>query len=115
MTKKENGNLNHVDINDFCAIVSDKKLKGSGLVRGDVVMVAAFKPAPTSKKDPYIQRIFALVFLVKDNELQVPKDDNENKAYLIDPRTLETLPEDQQEAMLLMIKRQYGYEDTTTH
>lgn len=97
--------------NDFCLIASDKKLKGSGLKRGDVVMIASFRPAPVSAKDPYLQRVFAIVFLSRDGLLQVPHDDNDYKAYLIDPRSLELLPDEEQEGMLELLRKQYGVSD----
>lgn len=100
-----------VNVNDFCLVVSAKKMKGSGLKQGDVVMVGGHKPVPISAKDPYLQRICVVVFKV-DGELQVPREDNEYKAYLVDPRNLEILPDEEQAQLLEMLKKQYGQEDT---
>lgn len=82
---------------DYCLVVNDKTMKGSGLFRGDAVLVTGLKVAPVSKKDPYLQRIYAHVIKVaQDGHHFVPSEDNDNMIYLVDPRNLEKLPEDDQ-------------------
>lgn len=102
-----------IGTNDFCIVVSDKKLKNSGLKRGDVVMVAGVKPAPIKKSDPYLQRIFVVGLRFDGDNLQVPKEDNDFLAYLIDPRNLEKLPDEEQLILVEKINKQYGYYDDT--
>lgn len=97
-----------IQINEFGLIVSDKKLKGSGLRRGDVVYVAALKPAPMSRKDPYVQRIFALVLKAVNGVPLVPKDDNDYRAYMIDPNNLEILPDEEQLVLTENMHKNYG-------
>lgn len=111
MTTKA-GNL--IAPNDYCLVVSDKKLKGSGLKRGDLVYVGAVKPAPASKKDPYLQRIFAVVFLSDVGIVRIPKENNDYKAYLVDPRSLEKLPEEEQEVLQDHLRRHYEEQHATT-
>lgn len=93
---------------DFAIVVNDKKMKGSGLSRGDMVMITGLKPAPVKKSDPYLQRIFVVSVKVDEGKPLVPKDGNDYKAYLIDPRNLEKLPEDKQEQLKEDLKHLYG-------
>lgn len=77
---------------DFCRVVGRKKLKGSGVELGETVYVVSLKPAPEKKSDPYLQRIYVLVLKVTpEGEVLVPKDNNDFKAILMDPRNLEVL------------------------
>ena len=80
-----------IKVMDFCRVVSDKKLKGSGLVRGDIVVVAGVDNVPASRQDPYLLRTVVRVLRVVDGEIQYPKEGNENKIYLIDPRSVEII------------------------
>ncbi|MCA9380669.1 hypothetical protein KC678_00195 [Candidatus Dojkabacteria bacterium] len=93
---------------DYCWVVSDKKMKGSGLKKGDLVLVTGTKVAPISKIDPYLQRIFVITVLVKDGEIRLPKSDNHYRAYLVDPRNLEKVDEDTQKWAEENLKKQYG-------
>lgn len=85
-----------IKVNDFVTIVSAKKMKGSGLNNGDILMIAALKVAPASKKDLYLQRIYAVGMKMVNQILQVPSDTNEFQAYLIDPRNVQKLSEEDQ-------------------
>lgn len=103
-----------IKVNEFAVITSAKKMKRSGLSNGDVVMVAATKVAPASAKDPYLQRIYVVALRFVDNILCLPNENNDYNAYLIDPRNLERLPDEEQQQLLEMLKKQYGQEDTAT-
>lgn len=111
MTTQLNGDL--LQANDFCTVSSNRKLKGSGLQTGDIVMVATHKVAPVSAKDPYLQRVYVVVLLFKEDKLLVPNETNEYKAFLVDPRNLTKLSADQQKEFYEKLKIQYGHSDTT--
>lgn len=91
---------------DFCYISSDKKLKGSGLSKGEVVMVTGLKTVPVKKNDPYVQRILTVVVRVKDDKLQLPGENNDYKAYLVDPRSLTKIEDSSKYTEI--INNQYG-------
>ena len=100
-----------INSGDYVYIVNDKKLKGSGLDRGDVVYVTGTKVAPVSAKDPYLQRVYIHCIFVKHNgEHLVPKEDNDHVLYLIDPRNVEPLDEEGTEFYRQKLKEQYGHE-----
>jgi len=79
---------------DYCWVISDKKMKGSGLYRSDMVMVTGVKPVPASKKDLYLQRLLVIVVKVDDEKVLIPSQDNDYRAYLVDPRNLEKVDEE---------------------
>lgn len=93
---------------DYCKVVSDKKLKGSGLQRGDRVLITSVKPVPAKKSDPYLQRLVVVVLKVEEEQVLVPKDGNEHKAYLVDPRNLEKVPEEERVKLEENLKLLYG-------
>lgn len=74
---------------DFALVVSDKKLKGSGLSRGDEVLVMSSKDIATKSGDPWLKRTMLIVALVKEDKVLIPKDGNDHKAYVVDPRNLQ--------------------------
>lgn len=86
---------------DFCVTSSRKGLRGSGLELGQKVLVVGVKPLPEKRNDPYLQRIYSLVVLVEDDKICLPNadegvGDNGYRTYLIDPRCLTKLGEDDQ-------------------
>ena len=100
----------------YCVAVSRKKLKGSTIEVGDYVYVADVKVAPISKDDPYLQRVFVLVIKVdKDtgkhyipnNSKPSEEGDDGNKIYLVDPRGLELLGEDEVKRMVEAVNSEY--------
>lgn len=93
---------------DFCRVVSAKKLKGSGLNMGDVVMVLGTKQVPASSKDPYLTRTLVIVAIVTKDELLIPKETNSYVTYLVDPRSLEKLNEDDMKLYEAIIQKTYG-------
>ena len=97
---------------DYCWVVSDKKLKDSGLTKGDMVLVTGTKVVPASRKDLYLQRVLVVVVLVKDDKVLLPNEENEHKAYLVDPRNLEKVDEEVSKCVEENLKKQY---QTTTH
>lgn len=77
---------------DYVFIVNDKKLKGSGLNRGDIMLVTGTKQVPASSKDEYLSRDILVTIKVDSNGTHlIPKEGSEDKAYLVDPRNVERL------------------------
>lgn len=103
-----NKKIDTINTMDFCWVLSDKKMKGSGLVRGDLVLVSGLKVVPASTKDPYLQRVLCVVILVKDDKLHLPSEDNDYKAYLVDPRNLGKVDEDTLKWAHQLLNDQYG-------
>ena len=93
---------------DYCWVTNDKKMKGSGLKRGDMLLVTGTRVAPATNRDPYLQRIFVVAVKVVDGLLLMPKDDNEHKAYLVDPRNLSKVPDNLQKFMQEAAEKQYA-------
>lgn len=96
-----------LSVNDFALVVSSKKMKGSGLNNGDVLLISGIRPAPVSVKDPYLQRIYVIALRFINGLLQVPTDENEFKAYMVDPRNLERLPDEEQAVLTDKLRKQY--------
>lgn len=94
---------------DYAFVVNDKKMKGSGLVRGDLLMVTATKVAPVKKSDPYLQRVYVLAIKVVDGEHQVPGEGNDYLQYMVDPRNLEKANEKTAKDMQVALEAQYAY------
>lgn len=80
---------------DFARVVSDKKMKGSGLSRGDVVFIASRKELPILHNDPYLLRIYVIVAKVVDGLPQLPREDNDHLMITVDPRNLEKVNEEE--------------------
>lgn len=94
---------------DYVFIVSDKKLKGSGLVRGDLMLVTGTRQVPASAKDPYLSRELLLAVRVeKGGTHQIPKETNEYKVYMIDPRNVEKLDDISSKLYSDLLLLQYG-------
>lgn len=100
--------MNPLKTMDYCRVVSDKKLKDSGLIRGDRVLITSIKPVPAKKSDPYLQRLIVVVLKVEDDKVLVPKDGNEYKAYLVDPRNLEKVSDEERAKLEESLKLLYG-------
>lgn len=86
---------------DLCVTSSRKGLRNSGLKLGQEVVVAGTKTLPEKRSDPYLQRIYVIVMLYEDGEVKIPNNetgdkDNGYRSYLIDPRCLTKLPEEDQ-------------------
>lgn len=96
---------------DFCVTSSRKGLRGSGLNLNQTVLVVGTKPLPEKRSDPYLQRIYMLVVLVSDGKVCIPnsdvgENDNGYRTYLVDPRCLTKLgEEDQVELVKLLGKK----------
>ena len=74
---------------DYAQTTSKKGLKGSGLDVGETVLVIATKAIPTRKDDPYVRRMYVVCVRVdKDGFHHMPKEDTDDKAFLVDPRCL---------------------------
>lgn len=93
---------------DFGRIVSSKKVKDSGLGMGDVVLVMGTRVVPASRKDPYLNRTLVVVSKVEGGLIQIPKDNNNYKAYLIDPRSLEKIEGEEFDKLNEEREKQFG-------
>lgn len=94
---------------DVCRVISDKKLKGSGLERGDVLLIISETWSQATRSDPYLQRKWVKAALFKDGEVQIPNPEkNEYVAYLLDPRSLEQVSEEEKAEFDELINIQYG-------
>lgn len=74
-----------VKVMDLATVVSDRKLKGSGLSRGDVVVVVGTEMVPATKRDLYLQRVLINVAKFEDHKIL------EDQIYKIDPRSVEKI------------------------
>jgi hypothetical protein len=102
MTKK-------INVMDYVYIVSAKKLKGSGLERGQIMLVTGTKSVPASTRDTYLTReLVVTIQVTQAGEHLVPKQNNEYRAYLIDPRNLSKVDEEMSEFLSTKLKEQYG-------
>lgn len=99
-----------IDKNDFCVVSTRKKIAGSTLSLGDVVLVIAMQMAQAKASDPYLRRVYALIVKVEDGVVLIPKDENEYKAILMDPKNLTRLSDEDQEKYNNLLKKQYGEE-----
>jgi len=89
-------------------VVSDKRLKGSGLSKGDEVMVIATKDVAFKKDDPYLKRTLMVVCRVVGGEVRVPKDGTEDKAIVVDPRSLELVSQERETELLAAFNAKYS-------
>lgn len=93
---------------DFCRVASRKETKGSDLEVGQLVLVASLKPLPIKKSDPYLQRIYSVVLILdEDGNVLVPNEENEHSSYLIDPRNLNKISDEEQEQLTEKINAIY--------
>lgn len=93
---------------DFCRVVSSKKLKGSGLSMGDIVMVAGTSQVPATHKDPYLMRTLMTVLVVEGGLPIIPSEENGKVALMVDPRSLEKVSDSVQQEYENAVKAQYG-------
>jgi hypothetical protein len=96
---------------DFAKVVSDKKLKGSGIQRGEVVFISSLKQLPEKKSDPYLTRTYVLVFKLGEDDVPlVPKEENDYQAIMVDPRNLEKVSDEEQAYYMKLIEERYSGE-----
>lgn len=88
---------------DFARVISAKKMKDTGLERGSLVLVMGTKQVPAKITDPYLLRILTVVAKVEGEEVQIPGEGNEYRAFLVDPRNLERVDEDEQEKLMALV------------
>ena len=93
---------------DFCVATSRKGLRGSGLEVGETGLVMATKPIPINKSDPYLQRIYVVLAAIRNGKVEIPGKENKHKAYLVDPRCLTQIEdEDKIKELKGLIEAQY--------
>lgn len=97
---------------DYAYTSSRKGLRGSGLDVGEKVLVVGTKALPEKRSDPYLQRIYVVVVRVVDGIHQIPnsgeeEEDNGFRSYLVDPRCLTRLDDEEQERLRDMLSEQY--------
>lgn len=87
-----------VKVGDFCTVVSNKRLKDSGLKTGDEVYVITQRALPVKRSDPYLQRVYSVVVKVsEEGSIMLPNsegEDNGNRSIIVDPRNLEKVSEE---------------------
>lgn len=109
MTKQ----FNMLNVMDYAYVVNSKKLKDSGLEVGQILMVSAIKPAPVKKSDPYLQRIYVLCAKVDEEGVhQIPTEDNDYSMYLVDPRSLQKVGEEETAELLKALHEQFKHDTT---
>lgn len=91
----------------FTSVVSNK-LREFGIKSGDEVMVLSYKTAPASADDPYLERKYALVVRVEGGEVMLPSDNNDYRAYLVDPRNFESLSDERVKTLNSDLRRQFA-------
>lgn len=91
----------------FARVVSDKKLKGSGLSRGDEVFIMSTKDVAFKRNDPYLLRRLMIVATIVGGKVIIPSDKNEAMAVVVDPRSLEYVGKERNEELLRLLKEQY--------
>lgn len=90
---------------DCCKVLSrksktDRGDKESDLEVGDLVIVARMVDIPVKKGDPYLKRSWANVLKFEtDGSLIIPSKDNDKVSYVVDPRNLEQLTEEEDAAL----------------
>lgn len=92
----------------FATVVSDKKLKGSGLSRGDEVWIMSTKDVAFTKKDPYLKRTLMIVAKVEQNVPLIPSDKNEYEAIVVDPRSLQLVSDEREAQLMEAVNAKYG-------
>ena len=101
----------------YCSVSSRKGLKGSTLEAGDYVYVTDLRVAPVKKDDPYLQRVFVMVVKVDSTtgyheipDNKMGENSNEHKIYMVDPRKLSVLPDDEAKRMVDLLNKAYDKE-----
>lgn len=84
---------------DFGRVSSNRKLRGSGLSAGDLVMVYAIGVAPAKKNDPYLQRVYVTVLKVDDDGTLPGVIGQERAGITLDPRNLTKVEENEQKEL----------------
>lgn len=93
----------------YVQVVSDKKLKGSGLERGDILLVTGTKLVPASRQDPYLMReILVTVYVEPNGNHHIPNSKSDYQAYLIDPRSVTKLNAELSAELNEHLVKQYG-------
>lgn len=95
--------MNLIKSMDYATITSKRLVKGSGLKVGQTVLVIGTRNLPIKQSDPYLSRVYAYVILVdNDGTHHMPnsgeagsEEDNGNRTYLVDPRSLTKLDEEE--------------------
>ena len=86
---------------DFCEIISED-LREYGLKRGNYVFIAGHQSLPMTAEDPYTQRInFMCHKSSRKGEV-----DMEAGFFLLDPKSLFRLPDEQIDSMLEVLNNQ---------
>ena len=95
---------------DHCTVVSDKKLKGSGLGKGDIVMVIGTTSVQDKASDPYLKRTYVSVIKVENGVHLMPTADPDDprKAILMDPRKLEVVSDEAHEMLNSLLTEQFS-------
>lgn len=96
---------------DYVTVTSRKLVKGSGLKVGQKALVIGTRVLPFKKSDPYLSRTYAYIILVDDDGThhmpnQGVEDDNGERTYLVDPRSLTKLDKEEAEKLAEAFKNE---------
>ncbi len=101
-----------IKVNTFVK-VRNKKLAAEGIAYGSVVYVASIQPFPISKSDQYTLRVKLFVHKLDGDVI-----DTKSGLYIIDPRSVKELSDEENEAFLEKARAQFLPEELeieTTH
>jgi len=87
--------MNLIQTMDYGVVTSRKLTKDSGLRAGDTVMVIGQKQLPEKRSDPYLTRTYVICIRVGGGKHQLPAEDNDYKSYLLDPRSLTKIEDEE--------------------
>lgn len=88
----------------FATIINDKKMKGSGLKRGEEVFIMSTKDVAYTKTDPYLKRTLMIVAKLIGNTVMVPSPNNDYHAFVVDPRNLEPVSDERNKELVEHIR-----------
>ncbi len=90
----------------FAKVIS--RIKGSGLEVGETVFVSSARNLPEKRSDPYLFRVYVYVLKLEDGLVLLPGSDNDHAQYIVDPRKLSPLDEEEAKPFLERLWEVYG-------
>lgn len=87
---------------DFAYVVK-RKGEDTPLRRGDLVLVMGHTLVPASSSDPYLKRVLVAVAATENGIPLIPKNDNDYKSYILDPRNLQKVSKEEQDKLVELL------------
>jgi len=109
--RKEKTARGRITTMDFVLVVNDKKLVGSGLTRGQELLVVSVVQVPEKKNDPYLFREYVRCVRVVKGVAEMPTEENGQAIYLIDPRVLAPVSDERNAELLLILEKSFEGDD----